>query len=179
MRSYAAIGILVLDARNLGSRRDVMRLFCFLSLLSCSALASTDQPEVLFAKAHALSAKGNYKKAIKAYSQIFPKGHDVYFNMGSAAFGAKEYGRALLCWRRAEKCFNWSDRLRLLSNIDRVQKIISKGQSQSFIGQYITGPWNQLKQFKYSILVSLPLLPIQLLFLFCWFSPSGITRVIL
>lgn len=143
-------------------------LLLLASGIGCGATAERE-PEVLFAQAHAQTTKGEYKEALQTYEKISPKGHDVYFNMGAAAFGAHEYGHALLCWRRAEKFPSWSERLKLINNISHVLVTLQQRPvADGLMGSCRYGWW-WAKQVGWSLLASLPLLPMQLSFLVLWF----------
>ena len=141
---------------------------------TCHAAASaTDDPELeaaaLFSKANGFSNKGLNKKALATYSKIEPKGHDIYFNMGSAAFGAKEYGQSILYWRKAEHFFNFSERLKILSNLTQAKKkLFPQDFPENLSHKLFFGPLIYLKNLFYSLLISFPLLPVQLFFLLCW-----------
>ena len=142
---------------------------------TCYAVASAtaDNPELeaaaLFSKANGFSNKGLNKKALATYSKIEPKGHDIYFNMGSAAFGAKEYGQSILYWRKAEHFFNFSERFKILSNLVKAKKqLFPEDFPENLSHKLFFGPLIYLKNLFYSLLISFPLLPVQLFFLLCW-----------
>ncbi|MCK4498860.1 hypothetical protein KAU11_00005 [Candidatus Babeliales bacterium] len=139
--------------------------FC---LTNSSLRADEEQntpPEVLFAKAQALSSKGKYKNAIKEYQKSESKGHDVLLNMGSCAYNMGKLGKALLYWRRAERGWNWGDRQELLTNIKQVQT-----RAGTILKSGILGTWSTAKAWTFSLLVSAPMLILQILFLMAWIA---------
>jgi len=65
-----------------------------------------DQADLLFEKANASYAKGEYKAALANYRQILNSGYEspaIYFNMGNASYKTDDIPSALLYYEKAHK----------------------------------------------------------------------------
>jgi tetratricopeptide (TPR) repeat protein len=64
------------------------------------------QTDVLFEKANASYAKGQYKEALSGYQEILNSGYEspaIYFNMGNASYKTDDIPSALLYYEKARK----------------------------------------------------------------------------
>ncbi len=138
---------------------------------------NTTPPQELFLQANELYKAGNYEKAYECYKQIPKKSAHVHYNLGNCAYKLNKLGYALLYWRKAETNWGLFNRAELTHNISEVKKRLNehndkKEETRSFIialSQYC-------KITVLSIVQSIQLLYLQLLFLIAWISIFLIKR---
>lgn len=105
-----------------------------------------------FTQATELYMAGSYQEALDHYNAIEDKDAAVLYNMGNSYFRLQQTGKALLQWRRAERCWPlFSSRRELLDNIVLVSHYHDYSHSYAI-----------------SLLRSVPLIVLQLLFLCLW-----------
>lgn len=125
-----------------------------------------------YLKAHESYKQGNYQEAYDAYNALTNKSPHVYYNIGNCAFKLNKFGYALLNWRRAEIDWGFFNRRELLENITLVQKKLDekagiKQPKKRSIGT-ITNSIKKIKERFLSMIRSISLFMLQLLFLLVW-----------
>ncbi len=75
-------------------------------LLKALNLQSQENPLGLFQKANSFYDQGNFNAAIQTYQKLLEQGvkdATVYYNLGNAYFKAKQLGKAILYYRKAQE----------------------------------------------------------------------------
>ncbi len=156
--------------------------FFLLSMIVVCALAhpvvSSIPPQELYLQAHELYKAGKFDKAYENYQQIPNKSAYVNYNLGNCAYKLGKYGYALLYWKRAEAHWGVFNRSELLHNIELVKKRLAElSQNNEDQPRSSIGIWaEKCKSAVISLMQSIPLLYLQLIFLFVWISLFVIRR---
>lgn len=131
------------------------RLYIVLFIWS-SFLYARDTEEI-FLRANDCYEQNDNEQAFALYQSIEHKGPAVWFNMGNCAYKSENYVDALLYWRRAEKHAACNATFTAINNN---YKLLEKelGITNTRMG------WQRLFQY----LSVVPLLWMQLVFLFLW-----------
>lgn len=154
----------------------IKKVFWGALILLCSNSYTRHQPHPMtipnnspFYKANELYKKGKFKKAMKLYEKIDNKGAAVYYNLGNCAYKLKQYGKAMLNWRRTEVFWGGFNRGELIDNIVLLrEKIKTKmGFPPKKRGSFLRGIV-KTKNYLVSWLRAAPLLFLQLMFLLLW-----------
>ncbi|MBD3231602.1 SH3 domain-containing protein [Candidatus Dependentiae bacterium] len=112
-------------------------------------------------QANELYKKGDFQAAYELYKKIPDPSAQVNYNLGNCAYKLKNYGCALLYWRRAENELGFLNKTEVLDNIALLKKHLSSQQSsQHFV--------SNLKNNLIFIIRNVPLIVIQFLFLIVW-----------
>ena len=151
-----------------------MRIFLITSTLMTYALFSfslinAQSPKKLFEQANKLYKSEKFERALKLYKKIPNKSAYVNYNLGNCAYKLERYGYALLYWRRAEKNWGIFNREELVSNIFLVKEKLGgmRGITPKERNPIVKRIVN-LKNIGISLLRSMPIFILQLLFLIIW-----------
>jgi hypothetical protein len=146
-------------------------------IAGCTSICQATTTEELIEQAELSVAKDEHKKALKTYKKIDIPNYDILYKMGNSAHALKKYSKALWYWRSAERQPNWSSRIKLFEKIQNVQQHL-KTPTHSKPRPYdpIINVYHCVINFTYSMLISLPMLFLQMLFLILWFSLSFLSR---
>lgn len=141
-----------------------IKILLILIFFVTNAIAMQNRQEI-FLQANNFYKNGNFEHAYELYKKIQNPGAKLNYNLGNCAYKLKDYGKAMLYWKRAEKDWGFLGRSELLENIDLLkQKIVGKKLVESeYLGFFKTS-----KRYFISLLRSAPLFGLQLLFLFFW-----------
>jgi ABC-type glycerol-3-phosphate transport system permease component len=137
-------------------------LFFFMGMFfSLNAQISHDQK--LFLQANELYSMGKIEEAYNLYKHIKPINQATLFNEGMCAYKLKQYGKALACWRKAERYWSIFNRFDLVRNILKAKNrgvLDEQGKSVS--------PHIFLQALCLSLIISIPTIHLQLLVLLLW-----------
>lgn len=145
-------------------RAKILWSFLLGIMIATTASALEPQDSERFARASEEYKQMHYQDAYKLYHEISRPTPQVYFNMGNCAFKLNQYGRALWHWRQAEERWGIGGREDLYNNVRLVQdklgmKAAKKDQEN---------PLKKVGARAAGIIQAIPLLGLQLLFLFFW-----------
>lgn len=131
-------------------------------ILLCLSFICNANDQETFLRANELYKTRDYARAVDEYSAIEKKSGIVWFNMGNAAYEQKKFGKALACWRKAQRATNMFKQGDILDNIALAkargdEKVVAKQSAM-----------NKVRAYGYAKFVSFPLWLIQLLALFLW-----------
>jgi tetratricopeptide (TPR) repeat protein len=143
---------------------DVKQYFLILLLLTTTCSAFTPQDNDLFARANECYAQAAYDEAYKLYNEVSSPTPRVYFNLGTCAFKLNKLGRALWHFRQAQARWGFFDRDDLYEHIALIRSKLNVDNATH------TGLYRQLRFKTSNIAQAIPLIVIQLLFLFAWTS---------
>jgi tetratricopeptide (TPR) repeat protein len=119
----------------------------------------------VFLQANNFYKDGNFQSAYELYKKIPNPGAKLNYNLGNCAYQLKDYGKAMLYWKRAEKDWGFFGRGELLQNIELLkQKIVGSQIDES---EYLSF-FKSSKRYFISLLRSAPIFGFQILFLFFW-----------
>jgi tetratricopeptide (TPR) repeat protein len=80
----------------------------------------------IFEQANSLYKQEKYQDALSNYKRIPERGAIVNYNMGNCAYKLKNYGLALLFWRRAESDWGFFGGSELLNNIKHLKSLLQQ-----------------------------------------------------
>ncbi len=149
-------------------------LLFLLSMITISGfiqpLNSTPSQE-LFLQAHELYKAKDYEKAYELYNQIPNKSARVHYNLGNCAFKLNKLGYALLHFKRAETNWGLFNKTELTHNIKLTKERLNSNNSKKEEKiSFIIAVSQHCKSMTISLIRSIKLLYLQLLFLIVWFS---------
>lgn len=98
-------------------KKNIIFLLSFF-VYNFACLATPSQEYFLQGNMH--FAHGKFDKARACYENIEPKSSVVWQNLGNCYFNEHEYGKAVVCWRRAYKGASLKQLDQLLQSQDRV-----------------------------------------------------------
>ena len=147
-------------------------MFGFMMVVMSSFVGATVSSPEEYLKAHELYKQSKFQESYDAYAKIAHKSPQVYYNLGNCAFKLGQLGNALLQWRRAEVDWGFFNRHELLENIALVQKKldekanVKQAKKGSFGALFVA--IKSIKERFLSMIRSIPLFILQLLFLLVW-----------
>lgn len=136
-------------------------------ILPIMSLLNAESSSDLFHQANKKYRSGSFKEAKKLYQQMPKKNAFIEYNIGNCAYKLGKYGQAMLHWKRAENNWGFFNRSELLANIQLLQEKLNLRTPIEQHG-YIISKLSKLKRYTFSLLRTMPLLAIQLLFLALW-----------
>ncbi len=96
-----------------------------------------------------------FEKACKLYDSIPNKSGIIHYNLGNCYYKLGYMGKALACWRRAEREWSFWNKEDLIYNISLIE------QRAGFEGD--------IKNKLYYFIISIPMFILQIVFLLFWF----------
>lgn len=148
-------------------------LSCAIVLALAIVPAFAKNYEEIFLQANELYKKGDFNSACEMYKQIRNPSPQIYYNMGNCAYKLGRFGYALLYWRRAERNWGLFDREDLTHNLGLLERQIfeqrhkSEDADQAKLNE-LKFAVHQVRSFCITIVYGIPLLALQLFFLFLW-----------
>jgi tetratricopeptide (TPR) repeat protein len=137
-------------------------------LLSFS-FVDAQSPKELFEQANKLYKSEKFERALELYKKIPNKSVYVNYNLGNCAYKLERYGYALLYWRRAEKNWGVFNREELVSNIFLVKEKLTQMRGITRTKRNpIVKKIVKIKNIGISLLRSMPIFVLQILFLIIW-----------
>lgn len=147
------------------------------SIITIFTTAKATQAQEIFLQANEFYKAGKFEKAYERYEKITHKSAQVHYNLGNCAYKLNKFGLALLHWRRAESNWGIFNRAELKHNISLVKQKLNKQHNKENDKQsFIVALAQQLKTSTISLVRSIRILYLQLLFLFVWISIFLIKR---
>ena len=143
--------------------RFFYKLF-MLTVLATSIFAKQNDQEV-FLQANSFYKQGNFKSAYELYKKIQSPGARVNYNLGNCAYKLKDFGHAMLYWKRSEKDWGFFNRSELIQNIDLLKQQLSGNRETK---NNLFESFRFYKNYSLSLLRSAPLFGVQILFLIFW-----------
>lgn len=128
-------------------------------------------PQELFAQGNTHYKNEQYEQAFQAYQAIPHKHSIIHYNLGNCAYHMNQLGKALLHWRRAETDWGIFNRAELIHNIKLVKAKLRELQgNQPKQTSFIVSAAQHCKKVTVSLVKSIKLLYLQLVFLCLWLS---------
>jgi tetratricopeptide (TPR) repeat protein len=126
-----------------------------------------------FLQANEFYKQSKFKEACELYSKIPNKSPQIYYNMGNCSYKLGNFGYAMLYWRKAEKNWGMFNREELVNNINLLDRQLFEQQHknddpEALKAHELKFTIHKIKTFLVSIINSLPLLLLQLIFLLFW-----------
>jgi len=128
---------------------------CMWNFLICSGSG-----EELFLRANKYCEQHDWSQALTLYRSINQKGSLVWYNMGNCCYHLKNYTEALIYWKRAEQ----GTLYKIYAQSKHNQRILARKLNRVVPVVRV----QQLYEFFVYNLLGIPLLFLQVLFLFCW-----------
>jgi len=152
--------------------KKILKLFMVITFVLTSMLFGKNNEEI-YLQANEFYKNGNYDQACQLYKQIDNPSAQIYYNMGNCAYKLGNYGYALLYWKRAEKNWGLFNREDLTYNLRLLERQLfearNKGEdSDSAKLNELKFTAYLIKSQLYSTAQSIPLLALQIIFLFLW-----------
>lgn len=129
--------------------------------LLCAVIARVDYADSARAahltKARDLYAQKDYDTAYAILNSMHPKSAAIWYDLGNCAYKRNEHERALAYWRCAHEFASNNLKENILYNVDMIEKKMNRVDQASFFKRFCDA------------FGSIPLIVLQLLFLFPWF----------
>jgi len=98
----------------------------FIIQMASLSLHAEQSYTAIFEQANSLYKQEKYQDALSNYKRIPERGAIVNYNMGNCAYKLKNYGLALLFWRRAESDWGFFGGSELLNNIKHLKSLLQQ-----------------------------------------------------
>lgn len=129
-------------------------MLCLFGASLCGAQSARE----LFAQGNNAYEQKQWSEALRSYEAISNKGCAVWYNMGNCFYKLGSRSRAIICWKRAMLGASVDEQMDIAKNLNIAYE--KQGYKNN------VPPYTFFEQWAYCV----PLLPLQLLFLFCWYA---------
>ena len=130
----------------------------FIILCLSASLCGAQPEQELFVRGNKAYEQNQWGEALRSYEEISKKGCAVWYNMGNCFYKKGNGSQAIICWKRAMPGASVDEQLNIAKNLR---------SAYEKLGYKKDGPvYTLFEQWAYR----LPLLPLQLFFLLCWYA---------
>jgi len=130
----------------------------FIILCLSASLCGAQTEQELFVRGNKAYEQNQWGEALRSYEAISKKGCAVWYNMGNCFYKKGNGSQAIICWKRAMPGASVDEQLNIAKNLR---------SAYEKLGYKKDGPvYTLFEQWAYR----LPLLPLQLFFLLCWYA---------
>jgi len=128
------------------------------SLLTIGVAYATPSVNDLCIRAQDAYEKKEWLKALGLYENVEMKGSPVWYNMGNCCYKMGNPSQAIIYWKRAMSGASADEQGDIMHNLGVAYEKLGQKKDRSF--------YTIVERWAYRF----PLLPLQLIFLFCWYA---------